>query len=114
MSSTIEKRVQIDEERAGRLEWLAISQGTTPEALIAKALDLLFLVEPASPDIPVELRADWELLQKLEAESSTPSGDAAAVPSVVGTPSHFDLTQGKVTHVVPVPAGRLRRFGEDH
>lgn len=113
MRSAIEKQVPMDAERAGKLERLAISQGTTQEALIAKALDLLFLAEPVSAEIPVELRADWDLLQKLDAEAATALADPANVQHAAGMPSRFDLTQGKVVHAIPVPPHQLRRFGAD-
>jgi hypothetical protein len=111
MNLILNQHVQIDDERAARLEQLALSQGVTPESLLAKALDLLFLAEPAPTVLHAELRADWELLQQLEAEAFERSEDPAKV-RVVGQPSRFDLTQGTVTHVVPVPPEKLRHIGE--
>src|SRR2546421_45822 len=92
MSTMVEKRVQMAGDRARRLERLASAQGTTSDALIEKALDLLFQSQPSEPDIPEELQADWELLQELEAElgplepSSRPPIRPEDVKFIVGTP----------------------------
>ena len=92
MSTIVEKQVQMDGERVRRLERLAAAQGTTPDALIEEALDLLFQTHPIQPDIPEALRADWELLQELEAElgpiepPSAPSIRPEEVRFLVGTP----------------------------
>ena len=113
MNSTVEKRVQMDEERAGKLKRLAMSQNTTPDALIANICGMLFLAEPELVGIAPELKADWELLEKLEAESSASLIDSADILHAIRSPSRFDLTQGNVTHVIPVPPDKLRRLGED-
>lgn len=42
MNTTIEKRLNIDTQRAQRLEQLASARGMSEDILIAKALDLLF------------------------------------------------------------------------
>ena len=120
MSVMVEKRVQMAGDRASRLERLAAAQGTTPDALIEKALDLLFQSQVNEPDIPEDLRADWELLQELERElgpiepPSTPPIYPEDARFIVGTPSRFDLSKGTVTHIVPIDPTKVRRLGEEH
>jgi hypothetical protein len=119
MNTIVEKRAQMTDERARRLERLAAAQGITPDALIEQALDLLFQRQSGEPDISESLRADWELLQELEAElgsiepSSMSSKRSEEERFIVGTPPRFDLTKGTVTHTVPVAPGTLKRTGEE-
>lgn len=48
MSSTIEKRLHLTRDRADRLGKLAAQNGTTEDALVEKALDILFSVSDLS------------------------------------------------------------------
>jgi hypothetical protein len=64
MNATVEKHMQIAQDKAKRLEELAAARGTSENALFEEALDLLFRAKETEAAIQV----GWELLQQLEGE----------------------------------------------
>ena len=93
MNTTVDKQVRLSGHRARRLEQLAAAQGTTENALIKKALDLLFQEQEDDANVSGHLHAHSSLLKQLEAElgpqSLRPKAytiDPAEVVSFVGTP----------------------------
>lgn len=96
MSVRIDKHVQIDDSRARRLEQLARSTGSTENALIEEALDLLFRENALTEDE----RDAWEELQRLEAETGTcsvPTSPPLHVETYTLTHAVYaDATTGKV------------------
>jgi hypothetical protein len=100
MELAVETVVRLSGERARQLARLAAERGTSEEALVAEALDLLFRHQ-ALCDANGE---DAELLRRMEAELG-PSR-ARTVPPL--DPAHFE-----VTHVVPIRPELIRRPEED-
>ena len=97
MNTVTAKRVQIDAQRAQRLEQIAAINSTTEDALVAQALDLLFR-EQEKQDASTE---DWEVLRQLEKELGPAPRrqkvtiDPKEIVSVVGTP----INQTQIRHV---------------
>ena len=101
MNATVEKHVQLSGQRAQRLEKLAAIQGITENALIEKALDLLFEEELPEARLPVE---DAEFLRQLEAEA----GPLLAIgPKIMIAPSEIVSIAG-----TPIASEKIRRFGD--
>ena len=101
MSTVVDKQVQIAAERAQRLTQLAAAKGVTENALLEKALDLLFQEQEEAVDIEAELQADRELLHQFEAEYGPLS---AAAPRET-----LHLEGATVTHGVSLAPHKIRR-----
>jgi hypothetical protein len=100
MELAVETIVRLSGERARQLGRLAAARGTSEEALVAEALDMLFRQNAPC----TESADDAELLCQLEAELG-PS-KARTVPPL--DPAHFE-----VTHVVPIRPELIRRPSEE-
>ena len=60
MALTVEKLVQLSDNRAQRLERLAVKQGISENALVEKALDILFDLSEAESE--TQERKAWSAL----------------------------------------------------
>ena len=107
MSAVVDKRVQISEDRARRLEQLASERATTENALFEESLDLLFREQARHAALDALLEEDREELRRLDAE-------LGPLPQPSGRPHPIDRT--KIVSIVgtPIDPRRLRRPGQDY
>lgn len=100
MNTTIEKRLHLDTQRAQRLEHLTSTQGMSEDALMSKALDLLF----GEQEQEVTRQEDLEALRQMDAE--------AEGTHVLRLP--FSINVDEIVSVVetPIYPQCLRRAGD--
>lgn len=103
MSAVVDKRVQIDADRAKRLEQMAIARGATENTLIVEGIDLLFREQERQAARSEVIRQDRELLAQLEAELGPIQSSGA---------HRISLEGARLIVGTPIPAALVRHLEE--